>query len=224
MPQQFITFKTFNDPETAKDFTEVLEQNNIPFKIEEDMLNFDPSYVNHPLNKDYRVKIFEYDFERANLAYEQFYESKLDLVDKDYYLFGFSDDELIDIISKPDEWGHFDYLLAQKMLTHKGKAVTKEDIRRLKSERLTEVSKPEKTDKGLIFLGYVMCAFFAPGGLFIGSLMAFSKKTIFDGNQLSMYNSVQRKHGKIILIISIILTSLYVLGAITNNTSLWFWY
>jgi hypothetical protein len=35
------------------------------------------------------------------------------MVDKDYYLFAFSDSELIELIRKQDEWGSFDIELAK---------------------------------------------------------------------------------------------------------------
>ncbi len=63
------------------------------------------------------VHFFPFTFTRAHAVLEAFYEKQLQEVDPDYYLFAFTDAELLDILSKPDEWGHFDYS-GVKLLSH----------------------------------------------------------------------------------------------------------
>ncbi len=120
MIRDYQTFRTFTDRETAESFADVLQQHGIQFLIEEDRLTFDPSYAHNPLNKDYRIKISPGDFTKAYAAYETYFASLVDKVEPDYYLHSFSDEELVEIVMKPDEWGTFDYLLAQKLLAERG--------------------------------------------------------------------------------------------------------
>lgn len=46
--------------------------------------------------------------------------SHIEVVDKDYYLFSFTEIELEDLIQKKNEWSKFDFLLAKKILNDRG--------------------------------------------------------------------------------------------------------
>jgi hypothetical protein len=64
-------------------------------------------------------------------------------VDQDYYLLTFTDTELLEILAKPDEWGHFDCVLAKKPLTDRGHAITDAYTKQLKAKRLEELAQYE---------------------------------------------------------------------------------
>jgi hypothetical protein len=211
MTDTFLTFKTFPDGETAQDFAEILIQQDIPYLIEEDALVFDPSYANNQFNRDYRLKLRQQDFIKANQAFEDFYKTKLEQVSQDYYLFYFTDEELQEIIAKPDEWGHFDYLLAQKLLVERGTEINAEQTEQLKSERIRELSKTQPVKRSAVILSYIVCFFFFPIGLFIGWNWAFSKKTLPDGQRIPVYSQYGQKQGMRIFIIGLILLVLSIL-------------
>jgi len=116
MNEEYLRFKLFTDKTTAEDFAEVLKQNAIDYKIEEDSLVFDASFANHPLARDYVIAIKQSDFKNASNAYDEYFAKQLNDVPADYYLLQFSDDELLDILARPDEWGAFDYQLATELL------------------------------------------------------------------------------------------------------------
>jgi hypothetical protein len=216
MTDTFLTFKTFSDTETAEDFAEVLRQNDIPYFIEEDALVFDPSYANNQFNKDYRLKLKQEDFERADKALQDYYHSQMDKVDKDYYLFEFSDEELQEIIAKPDEWGDLDYQLAQKLLADRGKPIKPQETQELKDKRLDELSRPGAVKRSSIIWGYIVCFFFFPGGLFMGWNWAYSKKTLPNGQRVYMYDQYGRKHGRNIFAMGIILLVLSLVFTIID--------
>jgi hypothetical protein len=135
----------------------------------------------------------------------------LDEVDKDYYLFSFSDAELAEIISRPDEWGHLDYQLAQKILKERGKGIDDSEIELLKFRRFNELAEPESTNDIWIVLGYVASltgGIFGILGGFIGILagwsLAYWKKTLPDGQKVYVYNDQARRHGKVMIILSVV--------------------
>ena len=140
MNQEYLRFKLFPDKSTAEDFAEVLKQNNIDYRIEEDSVVFDPSYANNPLSKDYVITIKQSDFKSASYAYEEYFARQLNDVPEDYYLLSFTDDELMEILSRPDEWGAFDYQLAQQLLMERGYEVTAEKTDQLKARRYKELA------------------------------------------------------------------------------------
>jgi hypothetical protein len=65
----------------------------------------------------------------------------------------------MEIIAKPDEWGSFDYQLAQKILNDKGKELKPDTLNNLKGQRIDELSTPEKASKILIVAGYFFIFF-----------------------------------------------------------------
>ena len=143
MSEEYLRFKLFPDKQTAEDFAEVLKQNNIDYKIEEDSLVFDASFANHPLARDYVIAVKQTDFKNASTAYDEYFAKQLNDVPTDYYLLQFSDDELLDIMAKPDEWGAFDYQLATALLKKRGIDINKEKADRLKADRYYELARPE---------------------------------------------------------------------------------
>jgi hypothetical protein len=212
----FTTFKTFHDKETAEDFSDVLKEKGIEFYIEEDEPGFDPSYANNPMDTDYHIMIRESDFEKANQAYEDYFEKQLDHIPSDYYLYSFTDKELKEIVAKPDEWGSLDYLLAQKILAQRGLPVSEEEKQTLRTERSKVLQQPEKEKDLSIILYYIISLFF-PVGIVIGWVWTNSKKTLPDGTKVYRYNANLQRHGRIIFIFSLLLLVLAVLFSLARR-------
>ena len=217
MPEPFVTYKVFNDPEVAKAFAAILDSHQVSFRLEEDAYNFDPSYANHPLNKDYRIKLMQKDFAQANEAFAQYFKATLDSVEKDYYLFEFTDQELLDILLKPDEWGELDYQLAQKILNDRGRPVSPQLLEEFKQKRIEQLKKPERTEYTSIIVGYFFAIALSPVGIFLGQMLAYSKKQLPDGQAIYAYSSTQRFHGRVIFFTSIGLTIIYAAAVISRS-------
>lgn len=214
MPDQYLTFKTFPGNDTAQDFATVLKQADLPYIIEEDAVVFDPSYANNQFQKDYHLKLRQQDFARANQVLEDYYKAQLGDVDKDYYLFSFSDEELQDILAKPDEWGHFDYQLAKKLLEERGKEVRPQQVEKLWNSRVTELSAPEVVKSSSIVINYIVAVFFFPVGLLIGWHWINAKKTLPNGNWVPIYAAHVQKHGVCIFVIALVMLLVTILGKI----------
>lgn len=214
MNEEYLRFKLFPDKQTAEDFVEVLKQNGIDYKIEEDVLVFDPSYANNPLNKDYAITIKQSDFKRASAAYDAYFAKQLHDVPADYYLFSFSNDELLEILAKPDEWGAFDYQLAQQLLKQRGVEISTEETDHLKAERYKEIAQPEDEPTKNLVGYYIISILFFPVGIIIGWVWGYSKKQLPDGYKVYAYNERVRNHGRTIFLIAMILFSLTVLSKI----------
>lgn len=219
MSDQYLTFKTFPDPETAQDFAAVLQQAGIPHFIEEDALVFDPSYANNPFNKDYHLKLRQQDFGSANQVLDDYYKAQLDKVETDYYLYSFTDEELQEILAKPDEWGHFDYQLAKKLLAERGKEVRPEQTQKLWNSRVEDLAAPEEVKSSSIVINYIVAFFFFPVGLFIGWHWMSAKKTLPNGGRVLMYTARVQQHGLRIFVIAVVMLILSVVGKILLSLS-----
>ncbi|MBL4745664.1 MAG: hypothetical protein JKY08_04790 [Flavobacteriaceae bacterium] len=127
---------------------------------------------------------------------------KIILVRNLSYLLQFTNEELYEILLKSDEWGDFDYSLAQKILIQRGKSIDHELLAALKKERIKDLSKPEENQKPWIIAGYIFAILGGFLGLIIGYSLMTSKKTLPDGQRINSYAEKDRKQGKYILIIS----------------------
>jgi len=214
MKEEFLMFQKFNSESQAIDFGSLLNENKIEFLIENISINFDPILSNNEFGKEYCVKIKKDDFEKANEILREKAKTEINEVRDDYYLLSFSDEELIDVIEKSDEWNKFDVELAQKLLKERGNEITNEQINELKKQRIVELSKPEKGQNIYIIIGYVCAILGGLLGIFIGWHLLTYKKTLPNGNRIYAYSKNDRKQGNRILILGAVFILFWILYGI----------
>ena len=204
MSKKFVEFQRFSSEEELENCIKILTKNNIEYLIEDVSINLDPVLSSNKLGKEFLIKIEQVNFEKTNKILDEFYSSEIDEIDNDYYLFSFSDDELLDVIIKSDEWNKFDVQLAKKILSKKGKGLSNLEIDDIKRQRILDLSKPEKKQSKWIFVGYVSSLLGGLLGIFIGWHLLTFKKTLPNGDRIFNYSNEDRKHGNQILIFGII--------------------
>jgi len=204
MNEDFITFQRFNDQYSAKQFGKLLSDQNIKYVLEDNSLSFDPTFANNNFGTEYCIKIQNEDFEKVNAILEAKSDIEINEIDKDYYLLSFSDEELIDVISKSDEWNKFDVSLAKKLLRDRGQEITPLKIEEIKKQRIAELAKPEKSQSGYIILGYITALLGGLLGVFVGWHLLTYKKVLPDGNRVYVYSENDRKQGNRILILGLV--------------------
>ena len=214
MKEEFLIFQKFNTESQAEDFGSLLNVNRIEFLIENISINFDPILSNNEFGKEYCVKIKKDDFEKANDILREKAKTEINEVQDDYYLLSFTDEELIDVIEKSDEWNKFDVELAQKLLKERGNEITTEQISELKKQRIIELSKPEEGQNVYIIIGYVCALLGGLLGIFIGWHLTTYKKTLPNGNRIYAYSENDRKQGNRILILGIVFIVFWILYGI----------
>ncbi|MFD0766368.1 hypothetical protein ACFQZI_16015 [Mucilaginibacter lutimaris] len=122
--EHFITYKKFNDIALAQELADVLNRHEIPYEINEESTLFNPTFYADETAKDYAVKINANDFIKVNEILKVEESKSIDTAEVDHYLYDFTNEELLDLISKPDEWSQYDNLLAVKILKERGVNVT----------------------------------------------------------------------------------------------------
>lgn len=208
MNNTFVTFQRFNDPELANATAEKLKESNIEALIENGRQFFNPNFANNAVEADIELKLKQSDFARAEKILESLYNESIDNVDKDYYLFQFTTAELKEIIFRPDEWGKFDYQLAQKLLKEKGVDISDEQISSLKDQRTKQLAKPDSISSTWIIAGYLLPFAFGFPGIVFGWIVAYSKKTLPDGTKVFTYGEKDRKQGRLIFQLSLVIVIL----------------
>ena len=203
MEPEFITYQKFDDVALANELIEVLKKHHIKYLMEEESLTFDPSYAFNPLSKDFAVKIQGKDFEQVTQLLQHDESEDINKIGKDYYLFSFIEEELMEVVTKADEWSAFDVVLARKILAEKGKNLTDEAIAAINEKRIEELKVPDPPQTLWIIIGYIFAFTGGLLGLFIGWYLLSFKKTLPDGERVYEYSERDRKHGRMIFYISI---------------------
>lgn len=201
--ENYITYQRFNFKIKALELGEVLNEYKIQYILEDNSpLNIDSITGLSSHNQDFRIKLLKQDFLKADQILTQINLNEIDNVENDYYLFSFTDEELIEILSKRDEWGLFDYLLAQKILKQRGKEINIELVNVLKTNRLKELSQPEDNAKTWIMSGYFLGFLSGFVGFTIGFHLNTYQKALPNGDLIYIFSKRVRNHGRNIMIIS----------------------
>lgn len=212
MQNEFVPFQHFNDQALAENLVELLKANDIEYIAEDNSLNFNPAFNGNELTKEYDVKIKSADFNRVNKLLRDAEKMAVEEVSGDHYLFAFNDYELLEVLSKADEWSAFDYALAKKILTQRGVAIDEVREEELRLQRIKELGNKEVPKKSLITYGYVFSLLGGAVGLFIGWHLAYSKTTLPDGSRMHTYTNKGRWHGRNMVMISALVIIFAVIG------------
>ena len=205
MKENYSIFRKFPTLEQATELKDLLNENGIESILADNVPPVDVTFSGNTLQNEIEIRIKQSDFKKAEDILEKNAEELIDQIDKGYYLFEFTDEELYEVLLKSDEWNAFDYTLAQKILKQRGKSVDKELLNSLKNERLKDLAKPEGNQKPWIIGGYVFSILGGFLGLIIGYFLWTSKKTLPNGQKVYSYSENDRKHGKYIFYIGLII-------------------
>ncbi len=211
MKETISVFRKFPTREQAMELEDLLNQNNIRTQITDNIAPVDTSFSGNTLQNQYEVKILLSDFDKAEKILENEADNLIGQVDKNHYLFDFTDDELYEILLKADEWNELDYKLAHKILSQRGKSIDAELLKALKKQRLESLAKPEGNQKPWIIAGYFLAILGGFLGIIIGYSLWTSKKSLPNGQKVYSYAETDRLHGKIIFYFGIILFPFYII-------------
>lgn len=207
---EFITYKKYYEQERADALKQILRENEIEFHTEEERESLDSLYGGNHFPKQFFIKIKREDFPKADAILKELSLKELSSVAKDHYLFEFNDEELFEILAKPDEWNEFDIELARKILKDRGKEINEDTVHLLKNQRLKELAKPEERQRTLVYAGYFFALLGGIIGAFIGWHLWTYEKVFPNGKRIYGFLNKDRTHGKIIFILGIILFVFYV--------------
>lgn len=202
---EFLTYRAFSDIEEAHSFAQLLNDNNIPYQFFDGNTSFDPSFSRSTLNYDFRIKLLASDFAKVDKLLESIYAKELACIDPEYFLFQFSDAELLDVVKKKDEWGQLNFLLACKLLKERGLSVEPQQVAAFEKQRLSTLALPEKMNGSYIFWGYLFSILGGLIGIIMGWFLLNQKKTLPNGNIVYMYAETDRIHGNRMVVIGFVL-------------------
>lgn len=204
MSNELSVYRKFIYKDDALELAKILEENHFVYELTDNSSKLDSSFGGDINTKQYELKIRKDDFIEVEKIEEMLVKKDLENVEETYHLFDYSDEELIEIVTKKDEWNKFDYLLAQKILKERGKEINPELLNAINKQRLDSLSVQEESPVWLIIIGYVSAFFAGFLGIFIGGYLMYYKKALPNGDRIYGFNRNDRSHGQNILIISAI--------------------
>ncbi len=240
---EWMPLETFANLEEAKALVALLEEN----AIEAELVN-DANMGGDPLGLDFQnrgadaciVKVQAKDIDRSRRILEAGMRASVTEADSVSMemLGNFSDEELLEILQKQDEWNPENVILAQKILESHGKVYSVEDLKKFFDDRVEELRKPanvKAASVGLGFFGVLLSLALGAGNflfletkdylyaLLVSGLCAclsfiaglnwtYRKKRLPNGEKVFVFSSAFRKVSFVELILSSVGLGLTVLG------------
>ena len=201
--EEYKIYRTFYSVIEAEPFLELLKENNIDYRVQNYNSNIGSTFASTNNPNQLEVLLQPEQFEVVSTLLENDAKNMLNSISSDYYLFSFSDNELVDVLQSPDEWSKQDYILARQLLTKRGKVFSDEELQKMKLERLNEQRKPEKNSRLWMIAGFISAFLGGLLGIYIGWSIMSSMKTLSNGESVYQYDLKDRKLGRTMFIIGI---------------------
>ncbi|MCU7613690.1 hypothetical protein N0B16_04500 [Chryseobacterium sp. GMJ5] len=211
-------FRKSIDKFIIEEIASILQNHSIPYEIIDNEKDFDPSFISNPGKIEYQILISRDDFDIADQLISDYFTHEV-TIPEGYYLLEYSDEELMEIILKKDEWNEFDYQAAKNILQNRGKVISQEEIVMMNKKRLETLQDGYENPKEVesyIITGYIFAVIGCLVSLLWGMLIFVSyaialaiiklKKQLPNGERVYYFNEKDRKHGKRILVLSILFT------------------
>lgn len=201
----FRNFQTFASAGAAQPLLQLLAEAGIPYHttLDTGQVAFDPSFANNQLTSNFTVQLALVDFERATQLLDKLHQHALSELDPGHYLFRFTDEELMDLVVKPDEWSALDVALAGQLLRQRGRDVSPDTLQLLRQRRVTELAQPDQDHKALVRSGYISAALGGIIGIVLGYQLYTSRKQLPTGQRVYAYSPTDRVHGLRIMVLGI---------------------
>ena len=210
---ELLTFSRFHSQQEAQELISLLENRGIEFKIDFEKDLLDKIYTGESQDPMIAVKIPEERFEELNTILLSQAQTQLTDIDPNYYLFSFSDSELIEVLNNRNDWNHLDQALAHQLLSERKIAIP--DLS--KKSKDTKSYVPLHLESSWIIAQYLLTLLLPYVGIIIGLATLFAYKTLSSGKKMKMYNEPTRNHAKIMLALGIIRTLYFFFGAWFQN-------
>jgi hypothetical protein len=235
----YLTFQEFENREDAEKIALVLEENHIPCSIEKTPDLLDNVIIGRQYNNYVQLRIPAGCFADAQKILIE--NTKVDLVnvDRNYMLFALTNEELMDVIAKPDHWGAYNYNLAKLILEERNMHIDNRKVDEIQLEYKKEMYEPRSLNTTWLLLGYgfsilsliavltnnIRALLFVYGfdllpgvlGIILGLYVINTKRTLPDGSQMLSFNDAARKHGWFMLVLATIAVALILARAFIKD-------
>lgn len=147
---EFIEYQRFSTLDEATPLIDLLDINQIPFKIDDSAMCFDMSATSiNPLESGIVIQVREIDRDKI----ERLNQRSTEIPVNDHYMYSLSDNDIIDAIVNPEDWTKEEHVLAQEIFKQRNLKPTAETIKSSRKEKIETVRTEELKQKNLILGG-----------------------------------------------------------------------
>ncbi|HSQ42668.1 MAG TPA: hypothetical protein VLM37_10350 [Fibrobacteraceae bacterium] len=203
---EWMTLQTYASAEEAQPLMELLRENQLTYQLVEDAHKTGDSLNLQLENRGisaFHVQVLSKDIDRASRILDLSAGKLVQEIEEDDYISKFSEEELLEILHKPDEWNQTDVQLALKFLRERGHEIPDDQVKEWFLQRLHDLERPEPPSTALLLLGYGFSLLGGIIGCMIAVQLLLSRKRLPDGRKILIYSSSARLHGRIMLGLSI---------------------
>lgn len=201
---QLVLLREFRDEESLRELISLLQEVGIDTFLHDSSSGFDVTFAYNKTTQFWQIWVDQSNEEKAKLICKQFDEEIVAQLTDDYYLFSFSNKELLDIINHPEAWSSVDLMLAQKLLDKNGIPVDSEVVEHKIQLSKASLDESDSVPQYVITLGYVLSIIGGAFGLAIAMILIFSKKTTSDGNRIHRFDKASRTSAYIMILVFLI--------------------
>jgi hypothetical protein len=218
---QYATYSRFYSPEDAAFLIALLQQRNIPYTLEHEVNQLDKVYIGTSIDPMFALQIPTERFSEVNNMLAE--KAKTDMAQPgfEHLMQSYSTEELQEIINEPTGWNAYDLQVAASLLAEKTQGQVIAPVGN------AETFVPYKLETVWIVLGYVVSIlgasyffYLAIAGFLAGLVVHQSKKTLKNGTTVKMYSQNSRRHGRNLMVLSVITTCvslLIIYGYLKND-------
>ena len=210
MPE-LLTYAKFYSSQETVELSDRLTAANIPFKVEQEKESLPSVYIGQSMDPMILLKVPDDRFEDVNQIVRKAARQQFADIDPGYYLFSFTDQELLDVLAKPGEWNIFDQAIAEKILEERQVVIPAATAAQNKPEY-----EPAKLETKWLVAEYLGSIFMPFVGIIIGLASLLSYKTLSSGKRVSLYDAATKNHAKIMLVIGIVRTAVFLTRPFTR--------
>ena len=143
---EFIEYQRFLTLDDASRLIDLLEVNQIYFKIDDTGTHIDMFATINPLESGIVIQIREMDKDKV----DQLNQKNTEIPVNDHYMYSLSDNDIIDAVVNPEEWTNEEHIIAQEIFKQRNLIPTAETIKSSRIEKIEAVKKEQLKQKNLI--------------------------------------------------------------------------
>lgn len=203
-----MIFRRFKPGHDVNTVVEQLRKHGIRVKLQDVSPDLDITFTGGSQQSELHLLVQQHDFERANDVLLEYARNEVSQIPKDHYLHDFSDEELIELLSKPHEWHEFDVAVAEELVAQRGIDITQDELEWRQNQVVEEFRKPEKAHQAWLIVGMMLALAGGLFGLYIGWMFWKSKGTDPNGNEYYLYDEESRVSGRLMFFVSLIVSGI----------------
>lgn len=198
---EFLPYAKFQTAEDALPLINLLKTASIPYQFEHLVNQLDDLIIGYSLDPMFEIRVESSRFEQVNQLLQQ-----SAIVGPDdqsqYYLYNFTDEELMNVVNNDEEWNAFDQGLAKAILEKRHATTINKPT--LSNNNYLAKSLPTST----LIIGYLLSTTII--GILFGLSIRQNKKILSDGTKTYTYDSNTRQHGSYMIMVALIALTLFL--------------